>query len=119
MYQLGQRVNVQVSAPHLPSGGKLYISSCYATPFSDSQTTIKYTLIDNFGYARYFEFLCFCSCPDLRLWDRSHIVVIRSCMMDSKRDPGASQFIYRTDRTLQFSLRAFQFTTDPDTEVRV
>ncbi|XP_035466775.2 zona pellucida sperm-binding protein 3 [Scophthalmus maximus] len=90
VYQLGQRVNVQVSAPHLPSGGKLYISSCYATPFSDSQTTIKYTLIDNFG-----------------------------CMMDSKRDPGASQFIYRTDRTLQFSLRAFQFTTDPDTEVSI
>ncbi|KAF0044520.1 hypothetical protein F2P81_003678 [Scophthalmus maximus] len=43
----------------------------------------------------------------------------QSCMMDSKRDPGASQFIYRTDRTLQFSLRAFQFTTDPDTEVSI
>ncbi len=39
--------------------------------------------------------------------------------MDSKRDPGASQFISRTDKTLRFSLKAFQFTSDPDTEVSV
>ncbi|XP_023258530.1 zona pellucida sperm-binding protein 3-like [Seriola lalandi dorsalis] len=90
VYQLGQTVNVQVSAPHLPSGGKLYISSCYATPSSGSQSSLKYTIIDKFG-----------------------------CMLDSKRDPGASWFIYRTDRTLRFSLKAFQFTADPDTEVSI
>lgn len=38
-------------------------------------------------------------------------------MLDSKRDPGASQFISRTDKTLRFSMKAFQFTSDPDTEV--
>ncbi|XP_034431990.1 zona pellucida sperm-binding protein 3 [Hippoglossus hippoglossus] len=90
VYQLGQTVNVQVSALHLPSGGKLYISSCYATPSSGSKSYLKYTIIDNFG-----------------------------CMLDSKKDPGASQFIYRTDKTLQFSLKAFHFTPDPDTEVSI
>uniref|UniRef100_A0A3B4UAX8 ZP domain-containing protein n=1 Tax=Seriola dumerili TaxID=41447 RepID=A0A3B4UAX8_SERDU len=83
-------INLEVSAPHLPSGGKLYISSCYATPSSGSQSSLKYTIIDKFG-----------------------------CMLDSKRDPGASWFIYRTDRTLRFSLKAFQFTADPDTEVSI
>ncbi|TMS21225.1 Zona pellucida sperm-binding protein 3 [Larimichthys crocea] len=42
-----------------------------------------------------------------------------TCMLDSKRDPGASQFISRTDKGLRFSLKAFQFTSDPDTEVRI
>lgn len=39
-------------------------------------------------------------------------------MMDSKSEPGASRFISRTDKTLRFSIKAFQFTSDPDTEVR-
>ncbi|XP_070776799.1 zona pellucida sperm-binding protein 3-like [Enoplosus armatus] len=90
VYQLGKTVNFQVIAPHLPTGGKLYISSCYATPSSGSKSSLKYTIIDNFG-----------------------------CMLDSKRDPGASQFISRTDKTLRFSLEAFQFTSDPDTEVNI
>ncbi|XP_018545460.1 zona pellucida sperm-binding protein 3 [Lates calcarifer] len=90
VYQLGQTVHFQVSAMHLPSGGKLYISSCYATPSSGSKSSLKYTIIGNFG-----------------------------CMLDSKTDPGASQFIYRTDKTLRFSLKAFQFTADPDTEVSI
>ncbi|XP_041668078.1 zona pellucida sperm-binding protein 3 [Cheilinus undulatus] len=89
-YQLGKTINFQVSAPHIPMEGKLYINSCYATPSTGSKSTLKYTIIDNFG-----------------------------CMMDSKRDPGASQFISRTDKTLRFSLKAFQFTSDPDTEVSV
>lgn len=38
-------------------------------------------------------------------------------MLDSKADPGSSQFVSRTDRTLRFSLKAFQFTSDPETEV--
>ncbi|XP_053290855.1 zona pellucida sperm-binding protein 3 [Pleuronectes platessa] len=90
VYQLGQTVNVQVSALHLPTGGKLYISSCYAAPSGGAKSYLKYTIIDNFG-----------------------------CMLDSKKDPGASQFIYRTDKTLQFSLKAFHFTSDPDTEVSI
>nr|XP_046268202.1 zona pellucida sperm-binding protein 3 [Scatophagus argus] len=90
VYQLGKTVNFQVSAPHLPVGGKLYINSCYATPSSGSKSSLKYIIIDNFG-----------------------------CMLDSKRDPGASQFISRTDRTVRFSLKAFQFISDPDTEVNV
>ncbi|XP_044229848.1 zona pellucida sperm-binding protein 3 [Thunnus albacares] len=88
VYQLGQTVNFQVSAPQLPTGGKLYISSCYAAPSSGSKSSLKYTIIDNFG-----------------------------CMLDSKRDPGASQFISRTDKTVRFSMKAFQFISDPDTEV--
>ncbi|XP_040917244.1 zona pellucida sperm-binding protein 3 [Toxotes jaculatrix] len=90
VYQLGQTVYVQVSAPHLPSGGKLYINSCYATPSSGSKSSLKYNIIDNFG-----------------------------CMLDSKTDPGASQFIYRTDKTLRFTLKAFQFIADLDTEVSI
>ncbi|XP_060938967.1 zona pellucida sperm-binding protein 3 [Limanda limanda] len=90
VYQLGQTVNVKVSALHFPTGGKLYISSCYATPSGGSKSYLKYTIIDNFG-----------------------------CMLDSKKDPGASQFIDRTDKTLQFSMKAFHFTPDPDTEVSI
>lgn len=48
-----------------------------------------------------------------------HVVFIHSCMLDSKSDPGGSQFISRTDKTLRFSLKAFQFTFDPDTEVSI
>ncbi|RVE57058.1 hypothetical protein OJAV_G00212470 [Oryzias javanicus] len=88
-YLLGQSVNLQVSAPHLLSGEKVYINNCYATPTS-SKSSLKYTIIDNYG-----------------------------CMLDSKQDPGASQFISRTDDTLRFSLKAFQFTADPDTEVSI
>lgn len=40
-----------------------------------------------------------------------------SCLLDSKTDPGASRFVSRTDGTLRFSLKAFQFTSDPETEV--
>ncbi|XP_037550589.1 zona pellucida sperm-binding protein 3 [Nematolebias whitei] len=89
VYLLGQTVNIQVSAPHLPPGWKLYISSCYAAP-SASKSSLKYTMIDNLG-----------------------------CMVDSKHEPGASQFVSRTDSTLKFSLRAFQFTADPKTEVSI
>ncbi|XP_024128445.1 zona pellucida sperm-binding protein 3 [Oryzias melastigma] len=88
-YLLGQTVNLQVSAPHLLSGEKVYINSCYVTP-TGSKSSLKYTIIDNYG-----------------------------CMLDSKQDPGASQFISRTDDTLRFSLKAFQFTADPDTEVSI
>ncbi|KAM7376553.1 hypothetical protein PAMP_006279 [Pampus punctatissimus] len=88
VYQIGQMVNFQVSAPQLPSGEKLYINSCYVAPSSGSKSSLKYTIIDNFG-----------------------------CMVDSKRDPGASQFISRTDKTQRFSLKAFQFISHPDTEV--
>ncbi|XP_069580376.1 zona pellucida sperm-binding protein 3-like [Brachyistius frenatus] len=89
VYQLGQTVNFQVSAPHLPAGGKLYIKSCYATPPS-GESSLKYPIIGNSG-----------------------------CLLDSKRDPGASRFLSRTNKTLRLSLKAFQFTADPDTEVRV
>ncbi|KAF7662987.1 hypothetical protein LDENG_00222220 [Lucifuga dentata] len=89
VYQLGQTVNFQVSAPHIPAGGKLYINSCYAKPSNDTKSSLRYSIIDNSG-----------------------------CMLDSRRDPGASQFISRTDKTLRFSLNAFQFISDPDAEVQ-
>nr|XP_020470128.1 zona pellucida sperm-binding protein 3-like [Monopterus albus] len=88
VYLLGQTVNLQVT--YLPTGEKLYISSCYATPSSYYKSSLKYTIIDNFG-----------------------------CMLDSKSDPGASQFISWTNKTMRFSIKAFQFTADPDTEVRI
>ncbi|XP_060919407.1 uncharacterized protein LOC132993539 [Labrus mixtus] len=92
VYQLGKAVNFQVSAPNLPTNWKLYISSCFATPASGFKPPLTYTIIDNFG-----------------------------CMMDIPGDgsPGASQFISRTDKTLRFSLKAFQFTSDPDAEVNI
>ncbi|KAM3595128.1 uncharacterized protein V6R79_018515 [Siganus canaliculatus] len=90
VYQLGDIVHFQVSAPRLPTGAKLYIDTCYATLSKDSDSFLKYIIIDNLG-----------------------------CMVDSRRDPGASQFVSRTDRSLRFSLTAFQFTSDPDTEVSV
>ncbi|KAM8736301.1 zona pellucida sperm-binding protein 3 [Acanthopagrus schlegelii] len=90
VFQLGKTLNFQISAAHLPAGGKLYINSCYASPCTGSESPLKYTILDNFG-----------------------------CMLDSKREPGASRFISRTDKTLRFSLKAFQFTSDPDTEVNI
>lgn len=50
VYQLGKTVNFQVSAPHLSTGGKLYINTCYATPSSGSEPSLKYTIIDKFGW---------------------------------------------------------------------
>ncbi|XP_078134266.1 zona pellucida protein C [Sander vitreus] len=91
VYQLGKTVNFQVSAPNLSNGGKLYINTCHATPSSGAKSYIrKYTIIDNFG-----------------------------CLLDSKSNPGASQFISRTDKTLRFSLKAFQFTSDPYLEISI
>ncbi|KAK1893693.1 Zona pellucida sperm-binding protein 3 [Dissostichus eleginoides] len=90
VYQLGKTINFQISAPHLSTGSKLYINSCYASPSSDSKPSLKYSIIGNFG-----------------------------CMLDSKSDPGASRFVSRTDKTLRFSIQAFQFTADPDSEVNI
>ncbi|XP_071063287.1 zona pellucida sperm-binding protein 3-like [Pseudochaenichthys georgianus] len=90
VYQLGKTVNFQISASHLSTGSKLYINSCYASPSSDSKSSLKYSIIGHFG-----------------------------CMLDSKSDPGASRFVSRTDKTLRFSIQAFQFTADPDSEVNI
>ncbi|XP_068436631.1 zona pellucida sperm-binding protein 3-like [Clinocottus analis] len=90
VFQIGKTMNFQVSAPHISTGGKLYINTCYATPSSGSESPLKYAIIDNFG-----------------------------CMLDSKSNPGGSRFISRTNRTLRFSLDAFQFTFDPDTVVNI
>ncbi|KAM4542886.1 uncharacterized protein PAE49_019384 isoform 2-T2 [Odontesthes bonariensis] len=83
-------VNIQVSALHLLTGEKLYISSCNATSSSGPKSSLKYIIVGNFG-----------------------------CMLDSKLNPGSSEFISRTDETLRFSFKAFQFTADPDTEVSI
>lgn len=58
--------------------------------------------------------------PCKRLTEISCLAIVTySCMLDSKRDPGASQFMSRTDKTLRFSLKAFQFTSDPEMEVSI
>ncbi|XP_075964224.1 zona pellucida sperm-binding protein 3 [Anarhichas minor] len=49
VYQIGKTINLQVSAPHLSTGGKLYINTCYATPSRGSASSLKYAIIDNFG----------------------------------------------------------------------
>ncbi|XP_061699047.1 zona pellucida sperm-binding protein 3 [Syngnathoides biaculeatus] len=91
VFQLGQKVNVEVSAPHLSAGQRLYINHCYASPDSASSLYHKYTIIGNSG-----------------------------CMVDSKRHPGgASHFISQADRTLRFSFKAFQFISDPDGEISI
>nr|XP_057947357.1 zona pellucida sperm-binding protein 3-like [Doryrhamphus excisus] len=91
VYQLGQKVHIQVSAPHLQTGRKLYINSCHASIASGSSSSQKYTIIGHLG-----------------------------CMLDSKRDPGgASQFISHTNKTLRFSFKAFQFNSDPDKEISI
>lgn len=49
VYQLGSKMNFQVSALHLPAGGKLYISSCYASPLLGPNSSLKYSIIENYG----------------------------------------------------------------------
>ncbi|XP_072314333.1 zona pellucida sperm-binding protein 3-like [Eucyclogobius newberryi] len=88
VFKLGETVKFQVSAPHLPPGRKLYINSCYVTPVTHSKSNVKYTIIDNYG-----------------------------CLTDSKAEPGASKFITRTNKSVRFSIKAFQFVTDPDSEI--
>ncbi|XP_010877204.2 uncharacterized protein LOC105015621 isoform X2 [Esox lucius] len=89
VYILGQTVHFQVSALHLPHGGKLFINHCYATTSSDPKTSRKLTVIDNFG-----------------------------CMRESQKNVGGSEFVLpNTDDTVRFSISAFQFTSDPDTPV--
>ncbi|XP_062325875.1 zona pellucida sperm-binding protein 3 isoform X4 [Osmerus eperlanus] len=88
VYLLGQTVNFQVTALHLPHGSlKLFIRNCYAT--TTSGTSATYTIIDNFG-----------------------------CMQESQRNLGRARFVSpRTDGSLRFSLSAFQFTSDPHVQV--
>lgn len=50
VFQLGKTLNFQISAAHLPAGGKLYINSCYASPSTGSESPLKYTILDNFGW---------------------------------------------------------------------
>uniref|UniRef100_A0A8C6UIW7 Zona pellucida sperm-binding protein 3 n=1 Tax=Neogobius melanostomus TaxID=47308 RepID=A0A8C6UIW7_9GOBI len=88
VFQLGETVNVQVSAPHLSPGQKVYINWCYATPVTHLKSHIKFTIIDNYG-----------------------------CLLDSKTFPGASKFISRNDESVRFSMKAFQFVSDPDAEI--
>lgn len=114
VYLLGQTVNIQVSAPHLPPGLKLYIISCYAA--SSSKSSLKYNIIDNFGYVSENEKVWRLGCA---LVSTLFVVCVHSCMVDSKHDPGVSKFVSRTHGALKFSIRAFQFTADPETEVRV
>ncbi|XP_077394377.1 zona pellucida sperm-binding protein 3-like [Festucalex cinctus] len=91
VFHLGQKVNVQVSAPRLPNGKRLYINYCFASPDTGSSSSHKYTIIGNSG-----------------------------CMLDSKRDPGgASQFISRANESLRFSFKAFQFISEPDSEITI
>ncbi|XP_057714708.1 zona pellucida sperm-binding protein 3 isoform X1 [Corythoichthys intestinalis] len=91
VFRLGQKVNVQVSAPHLPTRRRLYINNCFALPDNNSSISHKYTIIGNLG-----------------------------CMLDSKRDPGgASRFISRANKTLRFSFKAFQFIFDPESEISI
>ncbi|KAG7281257.1 hypothetical protein CRUP_019782, partial [Coryphaenoides rupestris] len=91
VYDLGQMVNVQVSASHLPPGGQVYTSSCFATPYNGSKPPLRYTLIDNFG-----------------------------CMLMSQKDLGGSGFVSSLDdHTLRFSFSAFQFTSDPNAQVQI
>ncbi|XP_046874260.1 zona pellucida sperm-binding protein 3 isoform X1 [Hypomesus transpacificus] len=88
VYLLGQTVNFQVTALHLPHGSlKLFIRNCYAT--TTSGTSATYNIIDNFG-----------------------------CMQESRRNLGRARFVSpRTDDSLRFSLSAFQFTSDPHVQV--
>ncbi|CAL9686366.1 unnamed protein product [Knipowitschia caucasica] len=88
VFQLGEMVNFQVSALLLTAGQKLYIKNCFAAPVSDSKPNVKFTLIDNYG-----------------------------CLIDSKLEPGASKFVSQTDESIRFSMKAFQFVTDPDAEI--
>ncbi|XP_077476444.1 zona pellucida sperm-binding protein 3-like [Stigmatopora argus] len=91
VFHLGQEVRVQISAPRLPTGSRLYIDKCFALPENVSSTSRKHTIIGNLG-----------------------------CMLDSKRDPGgASRFLRGANETLRFSFKAFQFILDPDREVGI
>lgn len=49
VYQLGNKINFQVSADRLSPGEKVYINSCYAEPTNGSQSQEKYAIIDQFG----------------------------------------------------------------------
>ncbi|XP_077587648.1 zona pellucida sperm-binding protein 3-like [Stigmatopora nigra] len=91
VFHLGQEVHVQISAPRLPIGSRLYVDNCFALPQNGSSTSRKYTIIGNLG-----------------------------CMLDSKRDPGGSSgFLQGANKTLRFSFKAFQFILDSDRQVGI
>ncbi|KAM7403910.1 hypothetical protein PAMA_004367 [Pampus argenteus] len=105
-------------------------SSCKSNgvlrPYGDLLFTYPLTSCDSqrellHGYLVY-KFVLHYEPSPVRFPSRAHRVDVdiecyyQSCMVDSKREPGASQFISRTDKTQRFSLKAFQFISHPSTE---
>ena len=122
IYLLGETVNLQVSASQLPSiFTKLYISSCFATPYHSSASPLKYALVDNSGYVLEMDVgLHYVSsfCHGLTYVGGVPWVGILRCMTGSRKEPGSSQFVSsQDDQSVRFSFSAFQFTSDPNSQV--
>ncbi|XP_041096657.1 zona pellucida sperm-binding protein 3-like [Polyodon spathula] len=80
-FYLGQPIHFQATANLSVPGMKLFIRSCYATASPASNSTPRYTVIENYG-----------------------------CMVNSKYETCSSRFVPpRTNDTINFIVDAFQF----------
>ncbi|KAK6460827.1 hypothetical protein HHUSO_G36945 [Huso huso] len=82
-FYLGQPIHFQATTNLTIPGTKLFIHSCYATASPASNSTPRYTVIENYG-----------------------------CMVDSKYETCSSHFVPpRTNNTIHLIVDAFQFNT--------
>ncbi|KAK6460480.1 zona pellucida sperm-binding protein 3-like [Huso huso] len=82
-FYLGQPIHFQATTNLTIPGTKLFIHSCYATASPASNSTPRYTVIENYG-----------------------------CMVDSKYETCSSHFVPpRTNNTINLIVDAFQFNT--------
>ncbi|KAK1176384.1 zona pellucida sperm-binding protein 3-like isoform X1, partial [Acipenser oxyrinchus oxyrinchus] len=84
-FYLGQPIHFQATTNLSIPGTKLFIHSCYATASPASNSTPRYTVIENYG-----------------------------CMVDSKYETCSSHFVPpRTNNTINLIVDAFQFNALP------
>ncbi|KAK1176385.1 hypothetical protein AOXY_G1258, partial [Acipenser oxyrinchus oxyrinchus] len=84
-FYIGQPIHFQATTNLTIPGTKLFIHSCYATASPASNSTPRYTVIENYG-----------------------------CMVDSKYETCSSHFVPpRTNNTINLIVDAFQFNAVP------
>ncbi|KAJ8005364.1 hypothetical protein DPEC_G00145850 [Dallia pectoralis] len=79
-YMLGEPMYFEAYAAFVPQNYRVFVSSCFITPFKDPDATPRFQVIHDFG-----------------------------CMVDSKRQGSRSQFFSREANVLLFSVDAFLF----------
>uniref|UniRef100_A0A3P8Z5L3 Zona pellucida sperm-binding protein 3 n=1 Tax=Esox lucius TaxID=8010 RepID=A0A3P8Z5L3_ESOLU len=87
-YMLGEQMYFEAYAAFVPQSQRVFVDSCFITPFKEPNTIPRFEVIHNFG-----------------------------CMVDSKREGSRSQFFSREENFLLFTVDAFLFPQITDKQL--